>query len=161
DDPVPPALAPTVACNPSAKKSFTDILTTTPKLQFRDRIEVNPTLPSAAYRIDHLRGGYGFRWASLGAEGTGSSSVRVAGFDWPGGVFWLTEAAASRLDHLGGSIAIRLPFKNVVKFPPEGQSSLVSASDNMDSPLLPSVSIPVNGQQIDNLPSAAASGPVS
>jgi Phosphate-selective porin O and P len=163
DDPAPPALAPTVAFNLSAKNSFTDILTTTPKLQFRDRIEVDSTLPgrSAAYRIGRLQGGYGFRWAGLGAEGIGSPSAWVAEFGLAGGAFWLTGDAAIRLGNLGGSIALRLPFKNVVEFAPEGQSNLVSASDNLASPLSPSLSIPVNCQQLCNLHSAAVAGPIS
>src|SRR5262245_7215854 len=81
DQPVaPPAV-------PPADKSFADLLDPKPTIHLRGRIEADAVWPAQSdasrAQIGTLQGGYGFRRARLGAEGTvGSSAAWVAEFDF-------------------------------------------------------------------------------
>jgi phosphate-selective porin OprO/OprP len=90
DEPPASPVAVVTASDPPAEKSFADILDPKPTIKLRGRIEVDAVWPSqsatSAAQIGDLQGGYGFRRARIGAEGTiGSSSAWVAEFDFAGG----------------------------------------------------------------------------
>jgi hypothetical protein len=113
DDPAPPALAPTVAFDPSAKKSFTDILTTTPKLQFRSRIEVDATLPGQSAQSTAVSGPDSVQaeWFATTAQQTGRGGVYFQGAYDHGSLFltgehWGDDAARAGFGELAARNAM-------------------------------------------------------
>jgi phosphate-selective porin len=123
DDPALAALAPTVAFDPSAKKSFTDILTAMPKLQFRERIEVDDTLPGqSAALIDNLQSAVvsdpvsvQAEWFATTAQQTGRGGVYFQGAYDHGSLFltgehWGDDAARAGF----GELAARNPMDRSV-----------------------------------------------
>jgi phosphate-selective porin OprO/OprP len=90
DDPAAASPTAAPASDPPAERSFADVLDPKPTIKLRGRIEVDAIWPSQSMasraQIGTLEGGYGFRRARLGAEGTiDSSSAWVAEFDFAGG----------------------------------------------------------------------------
>jgi phosphate-selective porin OprO/OprP len=66
-----------------------------------------------------------------------------------------------RLVHLGAAMSVRNPFDRTVVYNPGRVPSLLAVVDNPDTPFLPPVSIPADGQQLYNLQAANVVGPVS
>lgn len=72
------------------------------------------------------------------------------------------DACDFRLVHLGMAFSQRNPNNGVVRFNPGTPVvNLLSVQDNPDTPFLPPVVIPANGQQLYNLQAAYVNGPFS
>jgi hypothetical protein len=131
DDPALPAVAPTVAFDPSAKMSFTDILTTTPKLKFRSRIEVDATLPGQSAQSAVVSGPDSVQaeWFATTAQQTGRGGVYFQGAYDHGSLFLIGEHWGDDAARAGfGELAARNPMDRSVGGGVSGPSAVELAA---------------------------------
>lgn len=103
-----------------------------------------------------FRDGTGMSGNSVGDENAWAYTGRLTGLP-----VYEPDGVEFRLVHLGAALSVRNPANRTVSFNPGRVPGLLAVVDNPDTPFLPPVTIPADGQQLYNLQVANVVGPLS